>query len=347
MSIQKAFNRDSKQPFIIAETAFSHEGSKEYLEQMIEDLSDQHNIALKFQVLINKDDFLTPLNSVYQTIDKWLLSEEDWSDIIDYANDNNTSIILAVLDNAALEIAKKKKNKISAIEIHPSCIPDNQFLENVIGFCDSVGIPLIIGISGFEFSEISYLFERYLRNYDRNKLVLMYGFQNYPTKLDAINLKRTDIFAEKFNVKLGYADHTEYNSEIKENIISMAYGIGINIVEVHYVLKFGEDRIDYVTAYDANKIILMRDKLMSLYKALGECKEEMSDSEKKYSVNFRKIPVYTDNFREGHILKSNDIEFKRSNVKSDYAIFESNELVGRKIKKDVFKDQSILKEELI
>ncbi|WP_414151380.1 N-acetylneuraminate synthase family protein [Acetobacterium carbinolicum] len=336
----------SKEPFIIAETAFSHEGSKDYLKQMIDSLSNQKNIALKFQLLINKDDFLTPLNSIYKTIDKWLLSEGEWNEVIDYAYINNTNIILAVLDNAALEIAKNKKDRILAIEIHPSCIPDDKFFVKVIEFCNTENIPLIIGISGFEILEIDYLFNRYFAKYDRNKLVFMYGFQNFPTSIDAIRLKRINLFTEKFNVKFGYADHTEHNSEVKENIITMVYGMGINILELHFVLEFGEKRTDYVTAYDANRIILIKNKLMSLYEALGECKEGMSDSEKEYAANFRKIPVYTDDFKEGHILERDSIRFKRSNMISDFLIFENDELVGKKLRKDVFKDHSISRDEL-
>lgn len=346
MNIKEILIGSSKEPLVIAETAFSHEGSVDYLKEMITNLKNQKNIAIKFQVLINKDDFLTDANAIYTEIDKWILSENQWTETIEFAYGNNVNVILAVLDRAAIEIAKKNKEKISAIEIHPSCIPDNQFLFEAIQFCNLEDIPLIIGVSGFELKEMDYLLENYLNNFDKDRLILMYGFQNYPTKLSAVNLKRMRIYENKYEVKVGYADHTEFDNEIKDHLVSMVYGMDINILELHYVLEFGKDRIDFITAYDASRIISLRDKLKSLYTALGKEEESMSDSEIEYSVKFRKVPVYNGNYEKGHTLEVNDISFKRSTVKSDYMIYESDKLIGKKINLSVKKDQPILKEEL-
>jgi N,N'-diacetyllegionaminate synthase len=335
----------SREPLIIAETAFSHEGSVDYLKEMITNLRNQKNIAIKFQVLINKDDFLTDSNVIYSEIDKWMLSKDQWFETIDFAYTNNVNVILAVLDRTAIEIAKKKKNKISAIEIHPSCIPDNQLLSEAKKFCNLENIPLIIGVSGFEIREIDYLIENHMNNFDKERLILMYGFQNYPTKLSAVNLKRMRIYEKKYDVEVGYADHTEFDNEIKDHLVSMAYGMGVNIFELHYVLEFGIDRIDYITAYDASRIISLRDKLESLFTTLGK-EECMSDSEKEYSVKFRKVPVYYGDYDKGYTLEANDISFKRSTIKSDYMIYESDKLIGKRINKPVKKDQPILKEEL-
>jgi N,N'-diacetyllegionaminate synthase len=346
LNIKETLIGSSKEPLVIAETAFSHEGSVDYLKEMITNLRKQKNIAIKFQILINKDDFLTDSNAIYSEIDKWILSEDHWSETIEFAYNNNVNVILAVLDRSAIDIAKKNKDKISAIEIHPSCIPDNQFLSEAIQFCNSADIPLIIGVSGFELREMDYLLENHLNNFDKDKLILMYGFQNYPTKLSAVNLKRIRIYERKHDVKVGYADHTEFDNEIKDHLVSMVYGMGVNIIELHYVLEFGKDRIDYITAYDASRIISLRDKLESLFTALGKEEESMSDSEIEYSAKFRKVPVYNGDYGKGYTLEINDISFKRSTIKSDYMIYESDKLIGKKINKPVKKDQPIFKEEL-
>lgn len=346
MNIKDILIGSSKEPLIIAETAFSHEGSVDYLKKLITNLKNQKNIAIKFQVLINKDDFLTEDNALYTEIDKWMLSENQWTETIEFAYVNNVNIILTVLDREAIKIANKNKKMISAIEIHPSCIPDNQLLFETIQFCNSEDIPLIIGVSGFEFKEIDYLLEKYLKNFHKERLILMYGFQNYPTKLSAVNLIRMRIYENKYHVKVGYADHTEFDNEIKDHLVSMVYGMNINIIELHYVLEFGKDRIDFITAYDANRIISLRDKLKSLYTALGKEEESMSYSEKEYSDKFRKVPVYNGNYEKGHILEVDDISFKRSIVNNYYMIYESDKLIGKKINKSVKKGNPIMKEEL-
>ena len=237
-------------------------------------------------------------------------------------------------------------DKISAVEIHPSCIPDNDFLQRAIYFCKETSIPLILGISGFSFDEIEYLMDNNLKNIQKNQLLFMYGFQNYPTLISSIQLNRIKLFQDKFRVKVAYADHTEYDNDIKDSMIAMAYGMGLNIIELHYVLSFGKERTDYIAAYDSKKIIEIRDKLLLLKQALGEMVENMNEFEKAYSLKFRKIPVYSDSFPEGHVIMTEDIRFKRSNVASQFLIYEIKDLIGRTLIESVVKDQEITLREL-
>jgi|GEM_PF-2244893 len=346
MVLKEILKGNSKEPYIIVETAFSHEGSFEYLKQMIDEMKYVNNIGLKFQVLIEKDEFLTPANSVYETLDQWLLNAEQWKELIEYAEGQNVSVILAVLDQRGLELAIDLCDKISAIEIHPSCIPDAEFMNKAVKFCEESDILLILGISGFSFYEIEYMIRVYLKGFDKDRLLLMYGFQNYPTLLTSLHLNRIQLLEEKFKMKIAYADHTEYDNELKNYLIALVYGKGINIIELHYVLESGAERTDYITAYDTKRIIEIRDKLLLLNQALGEKTESMSEPEKVYSLKFRKIPVYGENFPKGHVLKLQDIQFKRSNIPSQFLISEIEGIVGRKLIENVIKDQEITSREL-
>ena len=102
MDIKGIIKNGSNEPYVIAETAFSHEGSFDYLKQSIDEMKNANNISLKFQVLIDKEDFLTPANSIYETTDNWLLSKERWKELIEYASNQKVSVILAVLDKQGL-----------------------------------------------------------------------------------------------------------------------------------------------------------------------------------------------------------------------------------------------------
>lgn len=346
MVLKEILKSNSKEPYIIAETAFSHEGSFEYLMQMIDKMKNVTNIGLKFQVLIEKDEFLTPANNVYETLDKWLLNEKQWKSLIEYADSIDVSVILAVLDKRGLEVAISLRDKISAIEIHSSCIPDSEFMNKVVQFCEEADMPLILGISGFNFCEIEYIMKTYLKDFDNKQLILMYGFQNYPTLFSSLNLNRIQLLEEKFKVKIAYADHTEYDNELKNYLIAMLYGTGINIIELHYVLKIGEERTDFITAYDTTRIIEIQRRLLLLNQALGDKTESMSESEEVYSQKFRKVPVYKDSFFEGHILKMQDIQFKRSNVASQFLISEIENIIGKTLMEKVIKNQEITSREL-
>ena len=347
LKIKQVLKGSLKAPLIIAETAFSHEGSSKYLKDLILQLKNQDNIALKLQILINKKDYLTIYNNIYDKVDEWLLTAKEWDEIIDYAHSLGVNVIVAALDLAAIQVARRNNNKILALEIHPSCISDKKLLNDAIEFCKLKKLPLILGISGFDFAEIDYLLEKYLSNIDKSLLVFMYGFQNYPTNISELNLKRLKLYENKFNVKVGYADHTKYDDLIKDYLISMVYGIGINIIELHCVLEYGVKRLDFVTAYNPSHIIAISDKLELLYRALGKEHESMNDSEKNYAINFRKIPVYNENFNKGHLLREIDISFKRSNLSSEYTLNDSDNIIGKRINRKVRQDKPILKKELL
>lgn len=336
---------NTKEPIIIAETAFSHEGSYLYLIEMINGLKDSKNICIKFQVLIDKNEYLTPFNSVYNEIDKWILSEEEWETVIDYAFQLNVPIIIAVLDKKALNIAKKMSDKILAIEIHPSCVPDSGFMKDVVHFCETKKKHLIIGISGFAFDELEFINNKYLSNMNKDNVTFMYGFQNYPTELSSLNLNRINLIKNTFKIKVGYADHTDYNDEMKDYIISSIYGKGINLIEVHYVIEYGKERIDYIAAYDSKRILKLQQRLLLVNKAFGKEIENMNDAEKKYSKKFRKVPVFDRNINKGTKINQEDIVFKRATKESEFLISEIESIIGKSLNQNVERNQEITLED--
>lgn len=346
MMLKEIITNEYNEPFIIAETAFSHEGSKEYLLNSIDGISNLNNVCIKLQILIDKDGFLSVDNGIYEDIDKWILTKEEWIEVIKYAGNKGVEVIVAVIDDKALDIVIELNDIISGVEIHPSCIPDYKLVSHARLICEKYDLMFVLGISGFRFMEIEYLMSSILTGYDNSRLLLMYGFQNYPTSVSSIRMDRIDMLKDKFNVNIGYADHTEFNNVLKENIISMAYGRGINIFEVHYVNEIGVERLDYITAVDSKKIGELIGNLRLLKESIGNDSEDMSEEEVIYSKKFRKIPLYNDDFSKGHVLNSEDISYKRSNNSSDLQIHELPSLTGKKLKENVLKNKSISLKEL-
>lgn len=66
----------------------------------------------------------------------------------------------------------------------------------------------------------------------------MVGFQAFPSKLEEIKLSRISFLKTKFDsLKIGYADHSEFNSEdaIESNLYARL--LGASIFEKHITLK--------------------------------------------------------------------------------------------------------------
>ena len=66
-----------KNPYVIAETAYSFEGSKQYLLDSINNVPDEVN-AIKFHLLFDMDEYMVGHYTVLRDLlKKWLLPAEE------------------------------------------------------------------------------------------------------------------------------------------------------------------------------------------------------------------------------------------------------------------------------
>ena len=70
--------------------------------------------------------------------------------------------------------------------------------------------------------EIAYAVD-FLRSKGKNEIVLMYGFQTYPTNYADINLSKMLKIRDIFNLPVGYADHTAFDDPNNEIISAFCF----------------------------------------------------------------------------------------------------------------------------
>ncbi|MDD2476651.1 MAG: N-acetylneuraminate synthase family protein [Dysgonamonadaceae bacterium] len=329
----------SQKPFIIAETAYTFEGSKKYLLQQTLKLSDKVN-AIKYHILINTDEYMVYTHPLYKQVQNWLLSKKDWGEILIEAKNKNLDIIVLVDDTEAIKFCNDNSKLIDAIEVHAACVNDLEILNRAIEFANKYDKVFILGISGFEIQELQDIAE-YLKKKKLRNILLMYGFQNYPTKINEINLSKMSVLEDILNCKVGYADHTDYSDVNKEVLIYTAFALGANIQEIHYVLEEGVERIDYSTGIGLSRLENIKETLENIYYAIGNSDFRLNEGEKQY-LNFRKVPVYSSDFNKGKIFERESVVFKRVETplrQHRFRGIESN--YGKIIKHDVMKDTEI------
>ena len=95
---------------------------------------------------------------------------------------------------------------------------------------------MILGVGGRTIEDIDFaLKEMSNLNPDiKSRIILMYGFQSFPTDYEKLNLSKLSNLKEEYNCVLGYADHTSF-SEIKigNEIVKYAYLVGARLIEKH------------------------------------------------------------------------------------------------------------------
>ena len=324
--------------YLFAETAFHHEGNKEYLLKLVDAAKNAGADGVKFQVLFDLSEFMSSSHSAFSEAQKWILSENDWREVFNYTKQLGLDIILMPLDTKAFTLIKDYE--IRFLEIHSVSFKDQLLLE----LLNTTTIPLIFGIGGRTFEEIDTVVQRFK---DR-ELTLMTGFQSFPTALkDAKLSKIRDLSLLYPNCFIGYADHSSFDDEMAVKSTEYAYLLGARVFEKHLTIDEGKERIDFQSAIGIQNFALIRNKLEYLEDILstnGESIFKLNEKEIIYR-NRQKVPVALKNIEEGEQITKDMLGLKMVDVQGNIQTVE--ELVDRVVNKKVLADHPLFFEDLI
>ena len=334
-----------KEVYLIAETAYSHEGDQEYLKKIVNEIENSEIDAIKFQILLDKNDFFSKYHASYKKIDEWSFNEKYWFDLLKEVKEKGKDCIITTLDKKTIELLSKNHDLFCGIEVHPSCLIDKILIEKACVVCEKFDKVLFIGISGHNLEEIDEV-KQIIDKYKIKEVIFVYGFQNFPTKISEIELNKIKLLSEITRYKIAYADHTQYDSDDKILMIATSFLLGAKIQEIHCVLKKGEERADYITGIEIKDFSLIKHKLKIINEVSQNKSFNLSNGEKEYSKQLRKSPVYLKKLKIGEILTKDLIGFKRISDKTyDYMIGEIEEFLNKPIQKNVEEGTEIKKED--
>lgn len=332
-------NLYKKRPYLIAECAYSHEGNIKYLRTSIQRISETRCVsAIKFHILLDITTYMAPDHDIYEKIQDWLFNAEKWEELINFANNLGLDVIVLADDLASLSFLRSIDERLLAIEIHACSLNDIKMLNEVSKF----SIPIVLGIGGSTIEEISFAID-YLKKKGKSDILLMYGFQNFPTKYEYINLKKMKRIKEYFNLPIGYADHTLWDNENHELITISGFLFGANIIEKHFVLEKGKKRVDYESAVSAEDFCSLYEKLNIIKKAEGNGEFELNKYEKEYGKigPMKKAIVAEKEIAKNEEISIENIAYKRTKKISNIMQKDLLSLLGRKANKRIGKDELI------
>jgi len=326
------------QPFIIGETAYNHEGDYKYLKKMIKDISEVGLNAVKFHLLLNPYSYLEKRHPLVKAIKKWMFNKEQWDYLIKFSHENNLDVIALCDDIESIRFINERHTDIKAIELHSSSLNEYYMLKEAAAFDNQI----ILGIGGSTLDEIQYAVD-FLKKNGKNDILLMYGFQAYPTNYKDINLSKMIKMKNLFNLPVGYADHTAFDDENNVDISAMAAAMGINILEKHYTPDFGAKRIDYHAAVGKKQMLQIKKKMELYLSVFGDGSLNMSKSEIEYGNigPMKKAIVAKKDISKGEKLSLDNLCFKRTEEESTIRQKELLGLVGLEALKDIKEDEII------
>jgi N,N'-diacetyllegionaminate synthase len=325
-------------PYIIAETAYNHEGDIKYLFQMIQGIASLRLNAVKFHLLLNLDSYMKNSHPLYQKMKQWMFTENQWNEIFSFATKKKLDIVALCDDVESIRYIISKKKKIAALELHATSLNDFFMLTEAAKFSGQI----ILGIGGSSVSDISYAVD-FLRHHGKQDILLMYGFQSYPTNYADINLAKMKAIQDLFQLPVGYADHTGFNDPNNVVISIAAALMGFSVLEKHYTADPGKERIDYQAAVGKKQMSCIRDLMKVALQVHGSGQITLSEPEKAYGNigPMKKAIVAKRDIKKGEQLSLENLWFKRAPEESTIQQKQFLQLLGSKAKVDIKKDEMI------
>jgi N,N'-diacetyllegionaminate synthase len=321
--------------YIYGETAFHHEGDVSFLYKLIDLAKETGLHGVKFQVLINPNELMSSKNSIYHSFSTWVFTKEEWIKVFTYCKTLGLDVIVMPLDAASFDVIKQCN--IDYLDLHSVSFNDSIVLNRI----KETGLPVILGIGGRTLKEIT----EKVAFFGEDKVVLMVGFQAFPTELEAAKIGKIKKLKELFpNVKLGYADHTSFETEYSVYSNEYAYLLGATFFEKHITVNEGIKRVDYDSAVGKQKIVSIVDRLSYLSKLMSVEENQLFEfdaAELKYR-NREKVYVAKENLSEGTFLDEQNTIAKMIDKPGGFS--SSANIVGKKLKQSIMKDELIVQE---
>ena len=148
----------------------------------------------------------------------------------------------------------------------------------------------------------------------------------YPTPFEDVNLLAMVSLKEKFDVSIGYSDHT-----IGIEVPIAAVALGASVIEKHFTLDRSLNGPDHAASLEPNELKTMIEKIRNIENSIGDGIKRPSKSEIKNIPIARKSIVAKLNIKKGDFFSDYNITTKRPGL--GLSPMEWNNVIGKKSKK--------------
>jgi len=333
--------------YIIAELAWSHEGSLEKAVRTMKEAKKAGADAISIHIT-DMDSYMVPsygagrLNkiaakkvaNIYEYLSAINLSFNDWMQFTREARNQKIDICVMPNDILSLQFAEKKI-KPDMYVIPAACFEEDVFLKKVALLKKKT----IFRIGGAYLGEIERAINIF-RNNGNDDIILLHGIQRYPTKLEDTNISFLSSLKSLFNVEVGLADHIDGGDPLAKVIPLLAIPYGTTYIEKHITLDREAKGVDYESALNPSDFSEFVRYVRSAELVIGSAFiRDIKDSELAYRDLVRKKIVASGNIAAGKAITKNDLIFKRC----DEGIPPSSAdiLIGRVAAVNIAKDEAV------
>ncbi|MDA9114087.1 N-acetylneuraminate synthase family protein [Alphaproteobacteria bacterium] len=332
---------DTHLPLIIAEIGINHEGSLKTAIEMAAAAIKAGAEVIKHQTHIVDDEYspiadkVIPSNaddSIYQIMKRCSLTENEELTLKQYIEDSGAIFISTPFSKLAVD--RLISFDVPAFKIGSGECNNYELVEYIA----KTGKPIILstGMNDIESVEKSVLI---FRKYNI-QFALLHCTNVYPTPPQLVRLGAIRQLQEKFSdAVIGLSDHTTSNYT---SFASVA--LGGSIIERHFTDNKSRPGPDIICSMDPNDFIDLKNGVETIFVAKGGIKGIVDEELPTAKFAFASIVAKAD-LSHGTILSKENITLKRPGL-GDFFAKDFNKLCGRKLSRNLKKDDMIKKEDV-
>lgn len=305
--------------FIIAEAGSNHNGSLEQAKELIDVAVEAGADAVKFQLF--KAESLSA-DKKTQEILKNLEFRRDWlKELNEYAKRKGILFLATPFDTEAVELLDNINTpafKIASGDL--TNLP-------LIKYIAEKGKPVILSVGLGSSDEIREALDVIYSTGNEN-VALLHCVASYPTRPEEVNLNVIKTLKQKFQVPVGFSDHT-----MEVSVPIGAVALGANIIEKHFTLNRKFEGPDHPYALEPEELETMVKGIREVETALGSEIKTVADSEKQGLVAGRRSIFANVNIPVGTTITREMLSILRPAV--GIAPKYIDKIIGKQVKKDI------------
>lgn len=344
IKIGKKLINEKSPCFIIAEAGVNHNGNLKIAKKLIDAAKSAGADAVKFQsfsaenlvtetVKLAKyqEKNLGQKETQFKMLKKLEINSKNFLELKKYC-DQKKIIFLSTPHTE--DVIDWLNPLIPAYKISSGDLTNLPFLKKIA----RKKKPVILSTGTATLTEVAEAIQ-VIKQQKNNEIILLHCTTNYPCPLKEVNLKAMLTLKKKFNLPVGFSDHTS------GSLASLAaVALGAVVIEKHFTLNKNLPGPDHQASLEPKELKLLIQNIREVEIILGDPKKRPTKSEQKIKKLIRKSLIAGIDITKGTIITQKMIQIKRPGTGLAPKYF--SKIRGRKAKKNISKNALIKLDQL-
>ncbi|MCE2971983.1 MAG: N-acetylneuraminate synthase [Sediminibacterium sp.] len=324
-----------KKTIIIGEAGVNHNGDILLAKKLIDVAADAGVNYVKFQTfkaskLVSKDSVKASYQRIntgnstenqLQMLQKLELTSSEHYELIAYCKLKNINFFSTAFDLDSLDFLKELG--FTLFKIPSGEITNLPYLKKVA----KLACEIILSTGMCTMEEIAEAITVLKKN-SKAKVTVLHCNTEYPTPFKDVNLLAMNEIKQKFNIDIGYSDHT-----LGIEVPIAAVALGAKVIEKHFTLDRNLPGPDHASSLEPQELKSMVTAIRNIEIALGSAIKEPTPSEINNIIIARKsIHLAVDKLK-GDTLREEDLEMLRPG--DGISPMRMKDVIGKRVSKDL------------